>query len=537
MGTSLHASRTFPKKTFIPAIIIACAGLLPFWGCPPPQNPSVEPAQLPLIVGMEYALPGMAPDLIETRLPGVKFMPDVIAWEKMQPTESASINFGFLDRMVKEYQGAGYQECMIALKSNSPWASIAPASPLPQANFAPKPEYMDAYAAWLSAVVERYDADGNEDMPGLEHPIRYYEIGVEFSSYEPEPVQDYLGMLAQAYPAIHAAYPQAIVTHAAFLPSTAFANNPTPEQYETAFAAVSPRIMYHSLAEMRVILDRPDLFDAVNVHLASLEIEPATAWLRYEMEQRAYDKPIVISDTAPNPLIGWGPADTCTDAIERMGLVIAPAAETDRCRLADFFCLLLTNDANTLEWTRGFIAEDMTKLVVRAAACQVAFVNTSFMEDLYPLNQPMFHAAAGISAWGGMAETSWNFFTQEHKVTRRLPLFYALQQLTGHLDGYNTVDRVETEDPEVYFYHVSTAATPPKPECWIAWYEPNFLVLPGDATPHTSLTFSHAGTQLTEEPLITKLDQTAPTKNTIDTPEGTATLTLSPTPVFLATAQ
>ena len=34
-----------------------------------------------------------------------------------------------------------------------------------------------AYASWLSAAVERYDGDGIDDTPGLEYPIRYWEIG------------------------------------------------------------------------------------------------------------------------------------------------------------------------------------------------------------------------------------------------------------------------------------------------------------------------------------------------------------------------
>jgi hypothetical protein len=32
------------------------------------------------------------------------------------------------------------------------------------------------YQKWLTALVERYDGDGNSDMPGLEIPVKYYEI-------------------------------------------------------------------------------------------------------------------------------------------------------------------------------------------------------------------------------------------------------------------------------------------------------------------------------------------------------------------------
>lgn len=41
------------------------------------------------------------------------------------------------------------------------------------------PTDMDAYTAWVSALVERYDGDGVDDMPGLAGPVRYWEIDNE----------------------------------------------------------------------------------------------------------------------------------------------------------------------------------------------------------------------------------------------------------------------------------------------------------------------------------------------------------------------
>ncbi len=36
-----------------------------------------------------------------------------------------------------------------------------------------------AYAAWVRAVVERYDGDGKDDMPGLRHKVRYWQVDNE----------------------------------------------------------------------------------------------------------------------------------------------------------------------------------------------------------------------------------------------------------------------------------------------------------------------------------------------------------------------
>jgi hypothetical protein len=41
------------------------------------------------------------------------------------------------------------------------------------------PPDMDAYASWVRGVVERYDADGLDDMPGLGAPVRWWEVDNE----------------------------------------------------------------------------------------------------------------------------------------------------------------------------------------------------------------------------------------------------------------------------------------------------------------------------------------------------------------------
>lgn len=501
---------------------------------PPPPPPPPVRASLPLIVGMEYAFAGLADGLTGTRMPGVKFFPSLFNWGEMQATAESAIDFRVLDRMVKEYQDAGFTDCMVALHSKCPWGSVQGNPLAPDPNYAPKPEYLDEYAAWVQAVVERYDNDGVQDMDGLSRAIRYYEIGTEFSTYEPESVAEYLGMLATAYAAAHAAFAGAIVMNAAFLTTTAFVNDPGPEEYEEAFAQVSTRIMYHSLEDIRAVLDRPDLFDAVNFHaLASpLEIEATVAWLHYEMDQRGYEKPLVISDTSPNPFIGWGAATICNTLPQWMGLVLPPATEADRCRLADFFTLLIEKDQPTLDWAYGQVARDMAKMIVIAAEQGIAFLNTSFMEDLIQMQTPAFQAAAGLSAWAGMATTTFNLVTQEHIIQELRPLYYAIKQTIDRLDKSVLVERVETDDPNVYLYRVWQTGSLIAPVLWIAWYEPGILILPGDADPAVNLSLDVPGASVTVEELIITANQAAETY-TVSASNGAVVIELNSTPVFI----
>ena len=80
-----------------------------------------------------------------------------------------------------------------------------------------KPCDIDAYIAWLEATIERYDGDGLDDMPGLEYPLRHWEVSNEPSMQQPdltffmgEP-EDYLELLQVSYTAIKSVDPLAVV--------------------------------------------------------------------------------------------------------------------------------------------------------------------------------------------------------------------------------------------------------------------------------------------------------------------------------------
>lgn len=80
-----------------------------------------------------------------------------------------------------------------------------------------KPCDMEAYASFVRALVERYDGDGVDDMPGLKYPIKYWEVANEPEMQEPPLVffqgspEDYLELLKVTYQAIKEADPEAKV--------------------------------------------------------------------------------------------------------------------------------------------------------------------------------------------------------------------------------------------------------------------------------------------------------------------------------------
>lgn len=496
----------------------------------PSAPPSPPAAQTPpsLLIGTEYVaienqgrVSTLAEMLAPIGLQAAKPLPENFNWGNMQPSPEAALDFQRLDNFVREFQAAGFSGLVLALKSNSPWASKSyPGGGLITLTGGVKAEYLDAYENWVFAVVERYDADGDADMPGLRYPIRFYEIGSEFSSYEPEPVEEYLAILERAYAAAHRAYADVLVAHAAFLTTRAFAANPRPNEYETAFEAIPDH--NHGLADMRKVLDRPDLFDLLNVHSLGdpYEIEAIVAWLNYETGLRGYQKRIILSDTATTPFISWGPATACDRAPNMMGQVIPPATEADRCRLADYFTKLVDGDEATVRWTQAFAAQDTAKRVVISAEQGVLLINTAFTEDLFWLKLPLAQAGAGTSAWAGLVDVE----RREYRAG-----YYALQQLVGHLDGYESITRLALGEQGVRVYEISRADR----RFWIAWYDPGYLVLPGDAQPEATVPLDIGAPEVIVESLITQFGQDSPERVTLSAPDGILTLTLTPTPVFI----
>ena len=86
-----------------------------------------------------------------------------------------------------------------------------------------------AYEAWVQAVVERYDGDGVDDMPGLSRPVKHWEIDNEPDLHnsvpprgaaqrvDPEDFQtpaEYAQVLVRSAAAIRAADPEATVLSA-----------------------------------------------------------------------------------------------------------------------------------------------------------------------------------------------------------------------------------------------------------------------------------------------------------------------------------
>lgn len=463
------------------AISLACGAPAP---AASPGSSTVTPILLPsppaspsgrMILGIEYAPAELAEFFAGSGAASAKPYPSVGDWQNVQSGPDASYDWDGLDRFVLAYQQAGFEHLTLMITARTLWAAIEPLRLGDPGDVFPRPEFEDDYSAYVQAFVERYDDDGLDDMPGLLYPVNLFGFEPEYSSYWPGRAETYIRLLELARPAVRAANPDAQMMAAGLLMTDVFDGYPTPAEIEERLLGPDPRIWHKSPADVALLLDHPELFDVIDVHSLGdyTEVPPTISWLRAEMAQRGYDRPIWIGDAFGGAgLNGWGPA--ACPLRPNSGWLAHPATEADRCRVADALAALADSSRpdheEAIAWVRGETAAGIVRKVVVAAGEGVAGINIGNVEDWEPLMLTL--GGAGTSPWQGMIDR--NLLTREFLGYR--PAYYALAQVAAIIRGYVSVERVETADERVYIYRflLEDART-----VIVAWADTG-LYLPGE---------------------------------------------------------
>ena len=162
------------------------------------------------------------------------------------------------------------------------------------------PGMESAWSRMVTELVERYDADGNRDMPGLTGNV-HVDIQVENESANWEfwdfgeanrtlAADRYLRLLQLSHQARTVADPNTQVILTGLVKPYLLARcegNP----------ACDPDTLQKSVFTKR-ILGRPDLFDAVDVHFFSYyhfdptSVDEGAQWVVDQMQQRGYQRPL-----------------------------------------------------------------------------------------------------------------------------------------------------------------------------------------------------------------------------------------------------
>lgn len=98
------------------------------------------------------------------------------SWARLEPRKGR-YDFSGLDRRVAALQNLGIAP-FITFESNADWATIKRTQRVKNA----APKNPEQWQDFVTRVVERYDGDGHDDMPGLRYPVKYWQAANEWVS-------------------------------------------------------------------------------------------------------------------------------------------------------------------------------------------------------------------------------------------------------------------------------------------------------------------------------------------------------------------
>lgn len=154
--------------------------------------------------GKATSLQACAEYLTELEVPHVREA--VMNWAVLQPSPGPHYKFSFSDPIVRAVQETE-AELLAVFRGIPGWASDMPnAGPVGQG--LPPRHQAQAFTEFVTSFVERYDADGRQDMPKLRGPIRAYQF---MDGMEEIPTGQYAYWLKLFYRAVKATDARAVV--------------------------------------------------------------------------------------------------------------------------------------------------------------------------------------------------------------------------------------------------------------------------------------------------------------------------------------
>ncbi len=406
-----------------------------------------------------------------------------VSWGRIEPAPPVNgvrtYRFDELDDAILTWQLAGLDPVLV-LTPESPWAGSSrddsawvralaqaiPAAEMPAAMreatgaTPPKSDQWGAWARFVRAVVERYDGDGLDDMPALRSGIRHVQIldradvpGAWLGS-----IDQYLRLLhAAGVAAREACSAMRIVAGTVDVNGLGHAPHPDVAEWERRAKATLPIAPKRArfIAErghelLGRLLDLPRVFDVLPQRGAA-HIEDDLSNLRF-LRRRLDDGG---ATDAAIWLVG-GPAEKLGEPRIPIGRAPDAAERQRRARL-----LRAARDPRHLDhdgalaWLRRGQAYDLVRTVLRARAAGADAVYLPAALDVSD-HEAMAHPA-GCPRSGAVQPTTDG--------GRRTPIWYAMRQLAGHLEGH----RVVQERPAAGSGHLMLLTYPSAPSrAWAA---------------------------------------------------------------------
>ncbi len=429
-----------------------------------------------------------------------------IGWEMIEPNPPVQgvhqYNWSQLDELILLGVASDRVFDINVLIRNN-WATVVPISDMDEicCDMAPPKEdaesdvaqwgmtAYEAYADFIRNLVERYDADGIDDAPGITNAaIKYLQLGDEpeatshFIEYGGTP-ENYNQMLATIYSAAKGANPDILVVRGKSNPGSIFDDNPD----EATLLARRATYFDFISTSLQLGKDNFDLF-AINFNDHYTGLLPFTNWLQAEMAKNGYSKPIMVGDARTT---AWSRSDDGSS-------IILPK------RYPAGFAESITNTsnlqhANNLKlYHADEVQQSLRKILTALASGQQAI---SLQPAWGPeIHERMFWQDAGLLNSRVMATTQRMNGAQK-------PVFYAVKQLIDELLGADLPIQILDLGANVYAYKMSREGK----DIFLLWHENQFEIdgqglVQRNQTTTVDLTSFVTTSQVRVKQFVTELD-------------------------------
>jgi hypothetical protein len=481
-------------------------------------------------LGVEYTELGLAQPFGAAGITWAKTRLEAFAWGAIEAKApvggSHSYDWSCTDALVLEYQRAGMVNLQSYISTVSAWGNEGARAP------AASPAHVDDLRAFVSALVERYDADGRDDVPGLPAGVHDWVVGGEWTGYwQSRNADDYLAMLRVASAAIRAADPTARVGAIPFMLYDVFGGGPNASEVQRRLTDPAPSFR-NSTKGMLQIIDASDLWDYLDIHSLGdyTEIEPTILWMREQLMARHLDRPIWIDDAFPTSLMVNRPLPTTGWP------TFAPVVDGRADAVHDALVAVADRDERATAWLEAEVAKGVVHKTVAAFAAGVRGINVGNTEDwvhddiasLRRLNANLLGAAA-FSGLIDVVHGAGYQACQPRRTGAPRPALANLSLLTVALRDATAVERVASP-PQVRAYRVVRAGG----VAYIVWAEDGVLQVPGESEPAVAYSLAVTGSTKVRVRLAA-IDSTTIAETTRDTVNGAVSLMLTSRPVIVET--
>ncbi|MCU0980633.1 MAG: hypothetical protein MUF25_15900, partial [Pirellulaceae bacterium] len=387
------------------------------------------------------------------------------------------------------------------------------------ADYRPKPEHQQDLRDFITALVERYDGDGLDDMPGLRFPILHYQVCNEAYNelFWAGTVEEYGAHLKEVAQAARRAHGQVkiILSGVCFLPLDGFYDR----QMDPTTQAYADRLLPKTGPRMLPFLQRMEAFSRRSLRFPDYDILDArwsyygvVAHCREELRKAGRKDAEIWSaeiynahpllDAMVLPMTTLIPYPTPSRSLEYIRITRSPNDKDFdvvnrwyRARQAAMTvkCCLVGLDAGVKKLMNGWALDAQTPLSV------------------YPLSV------------GGYKSTTFD---------KLWPAAYTYKLVIEKLDGLTACRRLPMSN-NVYVYECTVRGGR---QVLVAFYDDHLARNHDEPAGSMTAVVPVGSRRVRATHIVTEIDQASPRTETLDAPSGRLRLTLTEFPVFLEAA-